>query len=64
MLCPTKETEAAVRAGTEYVVYRKTIDFEIRYVVSETIGLAYCGGHGGSTIGYCGHVRGQHVGKT
>ena len=33
-------------------------------LVCETICLAYCSGHGGSTIGYCGHVRGQHVGKT
>lgn len=32
--------------------------------VCETICLAYCNGHGGSTLGYCGHVKGQHVGRT
>ena len=34
MSCPTKETEAAVRAGAEYVAYRKTIDFESRAVAT------------------------------
>lgn len=32
-------------------------------LVCETICLAYCS-HGGGGIGYCGHVKGQHVGKT
>jgi hypothetical protein len=32
--------------------------------VCETICLAYCSGHGGRGIGYCGHVKGQHVGRT